>query len=177
MKILTLLISSALLLCQSAHAGDLSASPTNAPVRLALRDQFDAPQRLSFPTTSPTLLTIADKKGSEQIAGWVAPVKQRFPTQVDIRGIADVSSVPGPFRGLVRKQMRKSQQFPIMMDWSGEARKAFSSVPGKANVLVLDRRGRILQRFTGAATAQALQDLCALIDQALKAQPLHSATQ
>ena len=83
--------------------------PTNAPARIELNDQFDLPQTLSFPTTNITLLTIADHKGSEQIAGWIAPVKQRFGTRLDIRGIADLSPVPRILRGMVRKQFQKAQ--------------------------------------------------------------------
>ena len=142
-------------------------APTNAPPSIELHDQFDAPQMLSFPATNLTLLTIADKKGSEQIAGWVAPLKQRFGRRIDIRGLADVSTVPRPLRGMVRMKFQKSQTYPIMMDWSGEAVKAFTYVPYKANVLVLDRRGQILKRISGEANPKAVQDLCAAIDRAL----------
>ena len=161
------LVSYALPFFQNASAGDFTSTTTNAPACLHFRDQFDAPQRLSFPATNITLLTIADKKGSQQIAGWVAPVKQRFGGRVDIRGIADVSSVPGPLRGLVRKRFQKNQKYPVMMDWSGDAMKAFAYVPAKANILVLNRRGEILQRFSGEANGQAIQDLCDVIDRAV----------
>lgn len=144
--------------------------PTNAPARIELRDQYDAPQILLFPTTNITLLTIADKKGSEQIAGWVAPVKKQFARRVDIRGLADVSAVPWPLRALVRREFRKSQSYPVMLDWSGDVVKSFAYEPDKANVLLLDARGKILKRFSGAADAAAVQDLSAAIDSALAAQ-------
>ena len=54
-----------------------------------------------------------------------------------------------------------------MMDWSGDAVKAFTYVPDKANILVLDRRGQILKRVSGEANPEAVQDLCAAIDRAL----------
>jgi len=141
--------------------------PTHAPAVIELRDQFDAPQKLSFPTTNVTLLTIADKNGSEQIPGWIAPLKQRFGPRIDIRGIADVSAVPWPLRNWVRKKFQKVQSYPVMMDWSGDAVKAFTYVPDQANVLVLDRRGQIIKRLSGAATQPSVQEVFVAIDRAL----------
>jgi len=144
-----------------------SSEPRSAPSSIRLQDQFDRPQILSFPASNVTLLTIADKKGSEQVAGWVAPVRQRFGMRVDIRGLADVSAVPGLLRGMVRMKFQKRETYPVMLDWSGRTVKLFNSVPDKVNVLLLDRRGQILWRFTGEANTPALQELCAAIDRAL----------
>ena len=141
--------------------------PTTSPACIELNDQFDALQKLSFPTTNITFLTIADHKGSEQIAGWVAPVKQRFGTRVDIRGIADVSPVPRFLRGMIRKQFQKAQAYPVMLDWSGDAVKAFTYVADEANVLVLDGHGRILKRLAGAADESSVRELCATLEAAL----------
>jgi hypothetical protein len=144
---------------QSVSAGEVTAPTTNTSITLDLRDQFGRMQKLSFPTTNITLLTIADKKGSEQVTGWVSATKQRFGEQIDVRGIADVSAVPGPLRSMVAGQFRKSQSYPVMMDWSGAARKAFDAAPGRANVLLLDPRGVVIKRFTGQSTPAALADL------------------
>ena len=113
-----------------------------------------------FPATNVTLLTIADKKGSEQINGWITPLKQRFGKRVDIRGLADVSTVPRLLRGMLRTKFQKSQTYPVMMDWSGEVVKAFTYVPDKANVLVLDGRGHILKRVSGEANPRRFR-ICA----------------
>ncbi|MGA3269252.1 MAG: hypothetical protein ABSE16_20850 [Verrucomicrobiota bacterium] len=51
----------------AAPKAESSIIPTSAPSSIQLHDQFDAPQKLSFPATDVTLLTIADKKGSEHI--------------------------------------------------------------------------------------------------------------
>ena len=165
-QIISLLLLTLTAGVSAAPNSEPSSTPTNAPSRIELHDQFDALQTLSFPATKVTLLTIADKKGSEQIAGWVAPLKQRFGKRIDIRGLADVSTVPRPLRGMVRMRFQKSQAYPVMMDWSGKAVKAFTYVPDKANVLVLDAHGQILKRISGEANPQAVQDLCAAIDRA-----------
>jgi hypothetical protein len=141
--------------------------PTNAPAVIALRDQFEVTRTLKFPTTNLTFLTIADKAGSEQIAAWVTPVQQRFGEQVAIEGIADLSAVPRPFRGMVRRKFQKAQSHPVMLDWSGDTVKAFATAADQANVFVLDSHGQILKRLSGKATEQSLEDLCATIEQAL----------
>lgn len=154
-----------ILLVISALAAN--AAPTHAPALIELRDQFDAPQKLSFPTNRITLLTIADKKGSEQIEGWVAEMKKRFGARIDVHGIADVSKVPGPFQGLVKKKFRKLQKYSVMMDWSGSVVKSFSYAPGAASILVLDGRGKILQSMRGEASQRTLQSLGDVIERAL----------
>jgi hypothetical protein len=153
---------------QSAVAQGKSASiPTNAPALISLRDQFDAPQKLSFPSANLTVLTIADRKGADQIAGWVTPLQRQFGTRIDIRGVADVSKVPHALQSLVRVRFQKLLTYPVMMDWSGEVVGALTYVPNKANVLVLDGSGRILRRVSGIADDKAVQDMCATITKAL----------
>jgi hypothetical protein len=95
------------------------------------------------------------------------PVKQRFDTRVDIRGIADVSCVPASLRGLGQRRFRAAQTYPVMMSWTSDAVKAFAYTPGKADVLVLDRHGTILYRTSGKANDPAIQDLCDEIERAL----------
>ena len=146
-----------------------NAAPTNAPARIELHDQYNALQTLAFPATNLTVLTIAEKKGSEQIAGWIAPVKKRFGSRVDIRGIADVSAVPWALRSLVRREFRKSQTYPVMLDWTGDVVNVLTYEPDKANVLLLDSHGQILKRLSGAADAAGIENLCTAIDAALPA--------
>jgi hypothetical protein len=164
---LHLLLGGAFLVAHSAHADDHAALATNAPARIELRDQFNALHTLTFPTTQLTLLTIANKKGSEQIAGWIAPVMQRFGGRIDVCGIADLSSVPGPLRGMVRKAFQRSQSYPVLMDWSGDVVKQFGYAPGEAEIYLLDRDGRILHRHRGEINPRAAEGVFGKIEQAL----------
>jgi len=141
--------------------------PTNAPSRIKLRDQFDALRILTFPNTNLTLLTVADKAGSEQLEAWVVPIKERFPEGLVIEGIADVSAVPGPLRGLVRRRFQKAQSHSVMLDWSGDTVKRFSISANQANVLLVDGQGNILKRMTGKATEEAIKELSETIEQHL----------
>jgi len=167
MKTLAILILGFATVLRTTASEIACGTPTNAPAVISLRDQFDVPQRLAFPTTNVFLFTIADKKGSEQIAGWVAPVKERFEAKVEICGIADVSAVPRPLRGLVRRKFRQAQTHPVMLDWTGDTVKAFGCVSDQVNVLVVDGEGRILMRVVGPASEEKLRALCSLLDQTL----------
>jgi hypothetical protein len=145
-----------------------TAASNRAPNLIELNDQFDKPQTLSFPTTNMTLLTIADKKGAEQIADWIKPVKERFGTNLNIRGIADVSAVPGPLKKMVRKRFQKEHTYPVMLDWSGKICAQFEYQPGLANVFILERDGTIHGRFTGIASGTNLSGAIGLLEKAIR---------
>ncbi|MFO1488112.1 MAG: hypothetical protein U1F65_06520 [Verrucomicrobiota bacterium] len=148
--------------------------PETAPT-VVLHDQFDTPQRLSFPTTNLTFLTIADRRGSEQIAGWVAPIQHRFGSRISICGIADVSAVPRFMRGFIKRQFQRAQTHPVMLDWSGDAVRAFAYSPDKVNVLVIDGAGKILKRLAGPADETLVKEVGDLMDAALKSSPAQNA--
>ncbi len=151
-------------------SGVWAGNVTNAPACIELPDQFEQIQKLAFPNTNVTVLTLADRKGSEQIAGWVGPVAKRFGKRVDVRGIADVSAVPWLLRGSVRSGFRKDITHPVMMDWSGAEIKKFAPKADMTTVLLIDGSGKILRRYEGAATPAQLEELFGLIEKTLAAQ-------
>ena len=140
---------------------------TNAPSCIELRDQFDTPQRLSFPTTNLVVLTIADRKGSEEVDGWIAALKPVYSGRVDFRGLANVAGVPGLFQAKVRRKFQETRKYPVMMDWSGTACAQFGYQREVANVLVIGRDGAILARLCGGATDAAVAAARASLDAAL----------
>lgn len=152
--------------CQNI-AGEGSKLPTHAPASLELHDQFDAPQHLVFPCTNVIVLTIADKKGSEQIDGWVAALKARYAGRIELRGLAEVGGVPGLLRGKVRKKFQETRTYPVMMDWSGKVCAQFGFQPAHANVLVIAGDGSIRARVAGPAREPGLKEVSAAIEAAL----------
>lgn len=168
---LSSLLGAAVLVLQfvpvSVPAVEPPRPPARAPALIELQDQFERPQRLAFPATNVVVLTIADKKGADQIDGWVTALKARYAGRIELRGLADVAGVPGLWRGKIRKHFRETRTHPVMMDWSGKVCAQFQPTAGEANVLVLDRDGNILGRVTGPATAAPLATLQSALDRAL----------
>ena len=147
--------------------------PTNAPTRIELRDQYDTTQTLTFPTTNIIVLTIADKRGAEEIAGWISMLKSRYSGRVEIRGLADVGGVPGFLQGKIRKKFQASHTYPVMLDWSGNVCAQFGYEKNVANILILGRDGTILGRSTGPATEQAIHDFDSLLEKHLPSPAKH----
>ena len=160
-------MTTTLLAAGTGVAGVDESLATNAPARIELHDQYDAPQILSFPTTNITVLTIADRKGSEQVDGWIAVLKPRYAGRIELRGLADVRGVPWFLRGKIGKRFQEARQYPVMMDWSGKVCAQLGYQQGLANILILDHRGNVLGRFTGDAVETKRTAAFNLIDQAL----------
>ena len=167
MKVFILRLIACLPAFLQGFAGEAPKPPAHAPDSIELRDQYDAPQRLAFPAANIVVLTIADKKGSEQIDGWVAALKSRYAGRIELRGLANVGGVPGFLRGKVRKKFQETRTYPVMMDWSGKVCAQFGFQPGMANVLVIARDGNIHARVAGSAREPALKQLSAAIDAAM----------
>jgi hypothetical protein len=154
-----------------ASGGEVHPLATNAPADIELHDQYDAPQKLVFPATNITVLTIADRKGSEQVDGWIAALKPRYAGRITFCGIAAVGGAPAFVHTKIRKKFQETRTFPVMMDWSGKVCAQFSYKKDVANILVMGRNGAILGRFSGLANRQNIAETCALLDQALSNPP------
>lgn len=150
----------------AALAADPRPLPTNAPPLVQLSDQHGALQKLAFPSTNITLLTIADRKGSEQVDGWIAALKPHCAGRIDIRGLADCGGAPSFIQGRIRKKFQEARQYPVMMDWTGQTCARFGYEPGKANLLVLGPDGAIQARFAGEATQGEIRKAKAALDKA-----------
>lgn len=147
--------------------GSAEAALTNAPARIELPDQYEKTQRLVFPNTNITILTLADRKGCEQIPSWVTPISKRFGKRVNVQGIADVSAVPRLLRGSVRGAFRRDITYPVMLDWSGTTIQLFAPKADVTTVLVIAGDGRIVRQYEGAASPIQLEEICAMIEKML----------
>jgi hypothetical protein len=128
-----------------------------------LPDQFGNTQSFDCSSNLVTVVTVADRKGHEQIAPWVEALRHRYGVSLPIEGIANVTGVPATFRPLVRKQLRKTTH-PIMMDWQGGVVQQFSATQQTANIYVLNRKGEILQHSVGEASAVSLHNLFGVLE-------------
>ena len=148
------------------HADSQTNRAVNQVGNFELTDQHGQPHHYQFPKTNLSFVAVADRKGSTQIESWVRPVKQRYGTKIDIDGVADLAAVPRLLRTMVTGKFRKTMDYPVMLDWTGAVCRQFAYRNGAVNVFVLDRQGKILNRWAGPANEKSLRDLFAELDRA-----------
>ena len=144
---------------------------SNAPHRLhafALKDQYEQMRHFDFPKTNLSFVVVADQKGSDQLPKWIQPVHDRFGPRIDIDGVADMSPVPAPLRGLVRRSFLKHSSYPVMLDWEGAVVKQFRPRPNVANVYLVAKDGTVLENWSGPATSDQLKQLLAALERHLR---------
>jgi len=132
-----------------------------------LQDQYEKEHSYCFPRSRVSVLVFADREGSEQIEGWVRPLYERYQDTIDIHGVANLKGVPTFAQGLVRKIFRKSLQYPVMLDWTGDVATSYESQSGMANLILLSKEGAVAFRITGASNQEKLQQCFNAIDRLL----------
>lgn len=157
------------LLCLRVLAQQPQLLPAKSASQIQLRDQFDVPQELVFPSSNVVLLAIADRKGSDEVTAWIAALKPFCSKAIEIRGLADVRTVPGFLQGRIRKKFQESRTYPVMMDWSGAVCDRFAYRSGAANILVIDRDGSVRSRFFGAPHEAVIASARAALEKAVAA--------
>ena len=165
-------------LLAGANAGTEASAgfSTPTPSFIELRKQFYAPQHLSSPSTNMTLLTISDRKGSEEVDGWSSALKPLYAGHFDFRGPANVAGIPGLFHARLRARFEETGEYPVMLDWSGKVCAQFGYKPGTANLLVIERDGSIRARLCGSANPAAIASFRTAVDARLSsntAKPLN----
>jgi len=132
-----------------------------------LTDQNLKTRSYRFPKSKVTVMTVADHKGSDQLAPWIQRLYDRYENRIDIDGVADVSMIPRPFYGVFRDAFRKEVTYSVMLDWGGSVVKQFGYAKGVANIYVINRRGRITKHLNGPVTDDAIRELTREIDRAI----------
>lgn len=157
------------LLALLALCGAALAAPVERLDNFELTDQHANPRSYRFPKAKVTVMTVAGHKGSEQIASWVQRLNDRYRKRIDIDGIADVSMIAVPFRGMFRRAFKKRLAYSVMLDWEGAVVRQFGYQKGVVNLYVIDRRGRIVKQFIGPVNDRAMLELTHEIDRAVAA--------
>ena len=140
------------------------------PVKLTnfdLTDQDAKPRSYRFPKPKVTVMTVADHKGSEQLAPWIQRIYTRYEKRIDIDGVADVSMIPGPFQNMFREAFRKKLARSVLLDWGGAVVKQFDYQKGVANIYVIDQGGRIVKRIAGPVSDAGAQEVFREIDRVM----------
>jgi hypothetical protein len=155
--------------------GVLTANPAPAGQaqkipEFSLEDQHQNLHHYRFPRARHSVLTLADRKGSAQIEGWVRALKARYGKKLDVDGVADVSIIPKPFHGLVRSGFKSRLSYPVMLDFGGQVVKALDHEQDKANIYIVQPDGQIVLHVAGMADATNLRRVFNALDSAFAAQ-------
>lgn len=152
-----------------ANRADVAAnvSGESKAADFELKDQYDKSASYRFPKQKVTVLTFGDRKGSEQIEGWVRPLWDRYQSKIDQQGVAVLSSVPFFARSVVRSIFKSKVKYSVLLDWKGDVSKAYGYESGKANLYVIDRNGQIILKIVGSANQTELDKVFAQIDRLL----------
>ena len=148
------------------HAAALAA-PVAKLTDFELTDQEAKPRSYRFPKAKITVMTVADHKGSEQLAPWIQRVRERYETRIDSDGIADVSIIRKAFHGMFRDAFRKKLTYSVMLDWDGSVVRQFGYKKGIANIDLIGHAGRIVKQMTGPVSEASAQDLFREIDRVI----------
>jgi hypothetical protein len=152
-----------------AIAGSVSATvrcaaePDAAPRVIELTDQYGKMRRISFPATNLQIVLIADQKGSRQLEGWIAGLREYARNGADLVGIANLEKVPSFLRERIRRRFRESQRYPVLMDWTGAVCSGFRCEADAVTVFVVGRDGVVTGRFVGSATDEKLRQAYQLL--------------
>jgi hypothetical protein len=133
-----------------------------------LKDQFKDEYAIEFPTDHVVVFVIADRKGSEDVEPWVRALYEKYEDTIQIEGIALVSGVPKPLRGVVRALFKSNVPKPIMLDWDGSTCDQFGYKNGAVETYVLNAEGEVLMSKRGPCTETKLVAVCEAIDAAME---------
>lgn len=143
------------------------AAPVEKLTDFDLTDQDAKPRSYRFPKAKVTVMTVADHKGSDQLAPWIQRIYDRYERRIDIDGVADVSMIAKPFHNMFREAFRKQLTRSVMLDWGGSVVKQFGYTKGVANLYIIDRHGRIAKHVSGPISDAGERELTREIDRAL----------
>lgn len=143
--------------------GLAGTATTKEPVTIQLADQWEKPANLRAPLAQVTVLTVADRAGAAQINDWITPLKLQFGTNIQFFAVPDVSAVPGPLRGMVRRRFAKEYAYPIGLDWQGVVSGRLPIKPQAANLFLLDRNGHVQHSVKGSMEPPPLKALTNVI--------------
>jgi len=133
-----------------------------------LSNQYKERVPQSFPRKMISIFALADRKGSDQLEGWITPFYKRYEDRVDICGVANMKGLPKMLRPMLRGIFKKSIEYPVMMDWTGSVCEALNYQAGVADIFVVDPNGAVIHRISGEATEEKMQVCYAVIDRLIK---------
>ncbi len=123
-----------------------------------LEDQFERQWTSNLFRGTTTVYVLSDRSGYEYSTNWTNVLIPRFRSSpVRFIPVADVQSVPGFLKGLIRSKFRDEFKYSVLMDWDGVLINGFSVQEGYTNLVIANKNG-IIQHFTyGTGTSAQVE--------------------
>lgn len=136
-----------------------------------LDDQFGQSHRSTDFAHRHLIFVGGDRSASDEIQSWSVEIRRVLQARPDTQAelelvrVADLRGVPRSFEALVTKRMRKRQQVPVLMDWTGEITEVLRFERQHANVVLFDAAGTIrLSLQAGQPEAEEVEALREALD-------------
>ena len=126
-------------------------------ITFSLEDQFGQTTTRADLAGATSLVIVADRAAREQATAWGAEALKRWPDaiadrQLVVLRVAHLGPFPKALKSIVKSQLPKDPNQPVLMDWSG-AFATYGLEAGRVLVLTFDAEGKLIARQRGETPA------------------------
>lgn|GEM_PF-931506 len=150
-----LLLGNLLLILVSAPgiAGD--CTPQEELISFKLKDQFDRLHTDGRFRNAVLVVTWGDRRGSEYLENWDPALSDSLAAEIAgyrVRRLRVAHTKGAPFfvKGMIKDKMAKDPDRWTLLDWDGVFDQAYCCVEERANILVFDGGGRLINRWSAS---------------------------
>lgn len=157
-----------LVLANSSHA--VSSRLLVTMPDFVLEDQYERSWSSKSFRSGITVFVLSDRSGYEYTANWTNGLIPRFKSSpVRFVPVADVQSVPGFLKGLIRSKFREEFSYPVLMDWDGVLIEGFNMEEGYTNLVIVDKQGTVRHAVYGTGTPGQVEAFAKRLEQIIAA--------
>ncbi len=166
-------ISSALLillLTAASSAHSVSSRLLTTMPDFVLEDQYERSWSSKNFRGGITVFVLSDRSGYEYTTNWTNGLVPRFKSApVRFVPVADLQTVPGFLKGLIRSKFREEFSYPVLMDWDGVLIDGFNMEEGYTNLIIVDKQGTVRHAVYGTGSPGQVEAFAKRLEQIIAA--------
>ncbi|MDB5034241.1 MAG: hypothetical protein JWQ98_1482 [Chlorobi bacterium] len=134
----------------------------------AIEDQFERTWSTRDFGGRITVFVLSDRDGYEYSNAWTDVLVPQFKqSPVRFVPVADVQSVPGFLKGLIRGKFQDTFKYSVLLDWEGTLFKALNTTAGYPNLIIVNKDGIIQHSTFGKGTREQIDNFAAHLQQTI----------
>lgn len=133
-----------------------SAAAPGAASRVVLEDQFGREAVVVPVPAGPVVVLYSDRTGAREAGAWLSALETGVCVLIEVAQLAEVPAIARPF---VRRSFRNSSA--VLLDWRGRLAERLGFEPGRANLYLFDRAGRLSRHYHAGLGGTALHEFIA----------------